>query len=88
MPGLNEITLLFVVTAMANLAMEVGAEVIANWWLGSAPAAPTGQATFEAMECVSQNSVAISALQTQVEAGVIAAKDGLDQFRVLCLRAI
>ncbi|NQW09899.1 MAG: hypothetical protein HQ481_08490 [Alphaproteobacteria bacterium] len=88
MPGLSEISLLFVLTAMANLAVEVGAEFFANWWLGSGPAAPTGQAMFDPVECVSQNSIAISAIRTQIETGIVSAQGGLDHLRVLCMRAI
>ena len=35
MLGLDDVVLIFVVTTLGNLVVEVGAEVVAEWWVSS-----------------------------------------------------
>lgn len=67
MLGFTELSLILVVTTIANLVVEVGAEVIAEWWVNGESATKelanwmyNGMGTLDAQTCVADYGDMIS----------------------------
>ena len=65
MLGLTELSLILIVTTVANLFVEVGAEIIAEWWVNGDKATEVAEgaarklATLDVPGCVAEHAEAL-----------------------------